>query len=592
MDSNDIVIGLVGSGGDGVVSAGEILVNAGAGEGLHSFMLKSFGPQIRGGESSCRVRISEEQLFTHGDKVDVLGVFHWKDFKRFRGEMGLKNPLVIIQDESDKMSEDQIPIDESIEKIIYKVPLDQLAKEKAGTSLAKNMVMLGVMSQLFGIPGDGIRRAIRKKFAKKKQKVTDSNIAGFEAGADYVKENITKSDSVNFTYKPAEPKVVMEGNEAIAYGAFYAGCRFFAGYPITPSSEVMEWMGRELPKYGGSMLQAEDELAAIGMIIGASFAGKKAMTATSGPGLSLMSEQIGLASIAELPIVIVDVQRGGPSTGIPTKTEQSDLMQALYGTHGDANRVVLAPVDVADCFDVTMEAFYIAEKYQIPVIVLSDQYLGHRKETFESSDLIGNGNGSGKGFKKKIERVLPSDEEKENYQRFKMTDTGVSPITYPGIKGGMYQAAGIEHDEYGLPSSDTELHAKMDEKRYKKNQYILEEIDFVRYYGPEDAEIGVLGWGSSKGAIKEAVLKLNKEGYSVKAAIPQALFPLATDKMEKFVHSVGKTLVVELSYTGQFHRYLTSMLDLNGKKLGQYARSGGSPLSVEEIYNRIKQEFE
>jgi len=592
MDSNDIVIGLAGSGGDGVVSAGEILVNAGAGEGLHSFMLKSFGPQIRGGESSCRVRLSEDQLFTHGDKVDVLGVFNWKDFKRFRGEMGLKNPLVIIQDESDKMSEDQIPIDESIEKIIYKVPLDQLAKEKAGTSLAKNMVMLGVMSQLFGIPGEGIRRAIRKKFAKKKQKVTDSNLAGFEAGSDYVKENITKSDSVNFTYKPTEPKVVMEGNEAIAYGAFYAGCRFFAGYPITPSSEVMEWMGRELPKYGGSMLQAEDELAAIGMIIGASFAGKKAMTATSGPGLSLMSEQIGLAAISELPIVIVDVQRGGPSTGIPTKTEQSDLMQALYGTHGDANRVVLAPVDVADCFDVTMEAFYIAEKYQVPVIVLSDQYLGHRKETFESSEFFGSGNGNGKGFKKKIERLLPSDEEKEIYKRFKMTETGVSPITYPGIKGGMYQAAGIEHDEYGLPSSDTDLHAKMDEKRYKKNKYILEEIDFVRFYGPDEAELGVLGWGSSKGAIKEAVLKLNKEGYSVKAAIPQALFPLATDKMEKFIGSVNNTLVVELSYTGQFHRYLTSMLDLNGKKLGQYARSGGSPLSVEEIYNRIKQEFE
>ncbi len=589
MDSNDIVIGLVGSGGDGVVSAGEILVNAGAGEGLHSFMLKSFGPQIRGGESSCRVRISNSQLFTHGDSVDILGVFQWKDFSRFKGEMGLKNPLVVIQDSADKMSEDKIPIDDSIERIIYKIPLDHLAKEKAGTSLAKNMVMLGAMSQLFGIPEEGIRKAIRKKFAKKKQKVTDSNLAGFQAGIDYVQEQISKTDEVNFSYKPAEPKVVMEGNEAVAYGAFYAGCRFFAGYPITPSSEVMEWMGRELPKYGGSMLQAEDELAAIGMIIGASFAGKKAMTATSGPGLSLMSEQIGLAAIAELPIVIVDVQRGGPSTGIPTKTEQSDLMQALYGTHGDANRVVLAPVDVADCFDVTMEAFYIAEKYQIPVIVLSDQYLGHRKETFEQSDFFGNGNG--KGFKKQIQRTVPSDEERENYQRFKMTETGVSPITYPGIKGGMYQAAGIEHDEYGLPSSDVEIHARMDEKRYKKNEHIAKELDFVRFYGPEDAELAVLGWGSSKGAIKEAVLQLNNEGYSVKAAVPQALFPLATEKLEKFVSLADKTIVVELSYTAQFHRYLTSMLDLGGTKLGKYARSGGSPFSVEEIYNRLKEEF-
>lgn len=578
---------MAGSGGDGVVTAGELLVSAGAGDGIHGFMLKSFGPQIRGGESSCRVRLSEEQIFSHGDRIEVLGIFSWNDFKRFKSEMEFTNPVAIVMDTADKVSEDEIPIEDDVQCIVYKVPITDLAKEEAGTTQAKNMVMLGVLSELFGLPQEGIREGIRKKFKKKKQSVTDSNLAGFEAGKEYVVNEIEKVDEIHFTYKSGEPKVLMEGNEALAYGSLYAGCRFFAGYPITPASEILEWMSRELPKYDGSMIQAEDELAAIGMAIGASFAGEMAMTATSGPGLSLMSEQIGLASMAELPLVIVDVQRTGPSTGIPTKTEQADLMQALYGTHGDANRVVLAPADVEDCFAVGVQAFYIAEKYQVPVIVLSDQYLGQRKETFDKEALFSSGNGS----MQEIGRITPSEEELEDYVRFKITEDGISPMSYPGMKDGMYQAAGIEHGEKGLPTSDVDIHAKMTEKRYRKDQALVKEINFVRYYGPEDAEVGVIGWGSAKGAIKEAIQQLNDEGYPVKAAIPQILAPLPQEKLETFIEPLHTVMVAEISFTGQFYKYLKGFLRFGDRKLKQYARAGGASFNVEEIYNAVKKEF-
>lgn len=234
---------------------------------------------------------------------------------------------------------------------------------------------------------------------------------------------------------PEKERDIGDGNEAVAYGALYAGCRFFAAYPITPASEVMEFISREIPKFDGVMVQAEDEIAAAGMCIGASFNGVKAMTATSGPGLSLMSEMLGLSSMAEIPLVIVNVQRVGPATGIPTKSEQSDLQQALYGTHGDANRVVIAPVDVEDCFDVTVEAFYIAEKYQIPVIILSDQFIGHRKETVRRIEL-----GEHDGFTKRFERITPAKRKLENYRRYRFTETGISPMTRPGIKGEQYTA--------------------------------------------------------------------------------------------------------------------------------------------------------
>lgn len=585
MAQKDIEIGIAGSGGDGVVSAGEILVNAAASDGLFTFMLKSFGPQIRGGESSVRVRLNEDLIATQGDRLDILVVLSWKDYLRFKKELLLKKNLVIVSDSEDKFPEENIPIDRGIIKAWYKVPFGQIAKESAGTMLAKNIVMLGVISELFSLPKDALKRSIEKKFKHKQKEVVDSNINALLAGMHYVSNNITKEDDILFEYKNGSPKLVMEGNEAIALAAIYSGVNYFAGYPITPSSEVMEFLAKHLPKYGGVVMQMEDELASINAIVGASFAGAKAMTSTSGPGISLMNESIGLASMAELPIVVVNVQRVGPSTGIPTKTEQADLMQAIWGSHGDSPRVVIAPSDVEDCFDTTVLSFYISEKYQIPVILLSDGFIGQRKESINPERF----RNKKYGFKEINRRQTPTEEELKDYKRYRYTESGISPVSYPGIKGGEYQAAGIEHDELGWPTSDVDIHDNMNDKRFRKHDAIKDEFEFVRFYGPEDAEIGIIGWGSSKGAIKEAVERANANGIKVSAIIPQIILPFLTKPFDRFVKGKKKVIIAEVAYAGPFRRYLRGFIRFGdyGTSIVPYSISGGSPFTVEQIYDKI-----
>ncbi len=389
-------------------------------------------------------------------------------------------------------------------------------------------------------------------------------------------------------YSISEPKLMMTGNEMVAIASLYAGCRFYAGYPITPSSEVMEILSREYPKVGGKMIQTEDEISALGMVIGASFAGKKAFTATSGPGVSLMVEMIGLSSIAELPAVILNVMRGGPSTGLPTKMEQADLQQALFATHGDAPKVVVAPYSVKSCFEMTMKAFYLAEKYQLPAIILSDQFIGQRKTSIEVDEIKKN-----KYYDMVYERQQPDEKIlEEGYKRYKLGANPVVPMSWPGIKKGMYLAAGIEHDEKGSPVSNTQMHEKMNEKRYKKLELILEEFkdDLVESFGPEDATCGIVCWGSTRGVVKEVLNDLNNNGYKIKAIVPKILFPVPELQLKNFISSLKKTLVIEMSYSKQFYIYLKSYVGLP-EDVKLYKRSGGDPFSVEEIRNVIKEAF-
>src|SRR5689334_10689675 len=362
---NDIALAIVGSGGDGAVAAGDIIAFGCAREGLHVMKTEAYGPQIRGGESSCTVRVSTAPIHAQADAVDALVVFGWDNFARFRDEFLVRAGGVVLYDEGET-----VPADLGVASIA--VPFTKLGR-------AKNMVALGVLSALFGLPADSIRASVKQRFAKKKMDVVETNLRAFDAGEALAKQLSIKVRPLK--YAPGPSHLLMSGNEACAVAAIDAGCRFFAGYPITPSSEVLHFLSAWLPRIGGTCLQTEDELAAIGAVIGASFAGVKSMTATSGPGLSLMAEMLGLASIAEIPAVIVNVQRGGPSTGIPTKSEQSDLMHALYASHGDTPRVVIACNDVEDSYHATVDAFNIAEEFQLPVIVLSDQSIAQRRET-------------------------------------------------------------------------------------------------------------------------------------------------------------------------------------------------------------------
>jgi 2-oxoglutarate ferredoxin oxidoreductase subunit alpha len=327
------------------------------------------------------------------------------------------------------------------------------------------------------------------------------------------------------------------------------------------------------------MLQAEDEIAGIGAVVGASFAGRKAMTATSGPGLSLKTEMLGLATIAELPLVCVNVQRGGPSTGIPTKSEQADLLQAAFSAHGDAVRPVLAPTSVADTFAITVEAFNIAEAYQTPVIVLSDQELAQRKETVEPIDTA--------GFHI-VERQRPSARELQDYRRFRTTDSGVSPISEPGMPGGSYLASGIEHDERGAPTASGEIHARMNEKRLAKLRPLERRRDLFRLEGDPEAPVGLLSWGSVAGAAREALQRARAEGLQAKLLVPLLLYPVAEGIYREFFASVERGLVIEQSHQGQLRRLLRMFVDVP-PGVTSLARSGANPITPDEILERIRE---
>jgi 2-oxoglutarate ferredoxin oxidoreductase subunit alpha len=578
MPTNDLTITIVGSGGDGVVTMGNLVAQAAAREGLHVIQTEAYGPQIRGGETSCTVRVASREIFAQGDAVDVLVVFGWENFARFRGEISVKADAVILYEATDETPFEklELPVGERARWI--PVPYQRLAKDSSGTPAAKNVVALGILAELFGLPAGAIGDAVTRRFSGKKATIAEGNSRAFESGRGFARgltEDIAHKQLVS---KRGEARLLMSGNEAVAIGALHAGCRFFAGYPITPSSEILHFLAEWMPRAGGSFVQTEDELAAIGAVIGASFAGVKSMTATSGPGLSLMIEMLGLASMAEVPVVVVNVQRGGPSTGNPTKSEQSDLLQCLYGTHGDAPRVVLACSDVEDCFHATVDAFNISEEFQLPVLVLSDQAVGQRKETLSAATLA----------HEVRDRAIPTAEELVHYERYRDTENGVSPMAVPGMQGGMYQTNGLEHDEAGRPTSLHLAHEKMNAKRYRKLWPIRDRYHFFRRYGPEKADVGVLCWGSSKGAVKEAVLEANARGEKVAAFVPQMLYPFPKHQFLEFLASVDELLVVELSYTAQFYKYLRTFLTLPEGHTHVFKRSGGKDLTVAEVAREIE----
>ncbi|MDP8245615.1 MAG: 2-oxoacid:acceptor oxidoreductase subunit alpha [Candidatus Hinthialibacter antarcticus] len=579
MDVKELTIGIVGSGGDGSVTCGELITRASARVGLHALFLKSYGPQIRGGESSAHIRLSTKPIPSQGDRLDVLVVFSWNEFKKFQDEMSLKTGAIVIHDET--MEPDFAntnPLGANFDAQYIHAPFSELAEQSAGTTLSKNMVMLGVLFDLFNLPYDDLCTLIQRRFKKKGDDVVASNMNAVEAGRHYAQAFQNDFPIPRLKYTPSQTKMVMAGNEAIACGAISAGCRFFAGYPITPSSEVMEWLSRELPKVDGSVVQTEDEISAMNMVIGAGYSGEKAMTATSGPGLSLKQEAIGLASMAEVPCVIANVQRVGPSTGIPTKSEQSDLMATIYGSHGDAAKVVVAPTCVSDCFDVTRKAFAIAEAYQLPVIILSDQFIGQRMEAIDPLDAT---------LPPVPDRKQLSGEALATMKRYQLTDDGVSPTVKLATPGGEHLVSGIEHDEAGKPTSSFTIHEQMNEKRFKKLEGVLKDFSLIHHCGDSKSEIGLIGWGSSRGAIEEAIESADILGLAVEGFVPEMIHPLPLEDLNAFIQTKRLVLTVELSFQGQFYRYLKSLVD-DPNKLHCFARSGAKVLGSEEIVCQLQ----
>lgn len=576
---NDLIIGMAGSGGDGIVSAGESLITAAALEGYYAILTKSFGSQIRGGESSCRLRIAPDPVLNPGGQLDIAIALNWDDFIKFGSELPVDGHTIVIYDSNCGISVENIPLVGMKPAATMAVPIQEMAKEFAGTEKARNTVVLGLLAGWFGITRSGILAGLRKKFSKKGIEILKANEQAFHAGIAYTESHpLLNAQQLASPIAGNQKKLLVDGNEIMAAAAIFAGCTFFSGYPITPSSEIMQFLNREIWKYGGSMLQAEDEIAGIGAVVGASFAGKKSMTATSGPGMSLKTEILGLATIAEIPLVCVNVQRGGPSTGIPTKSEQSDLFQAAFSAHGDVVRPVLAPTSVRDSFEVTVDAFNIAEEYQTPVLILSDQEIAQRKEIIDDINT---------SRFQIVQRKLPSAADLENYVRFKNSESGISPVSYPGIPNGNFLASGIEHNDSGAPTAKGEVHAKMNEKRFRKLNPLKQRKDLFLIEGDPDAKIGLIGWGSIAGIAREALHIAEQQGMNVKLLIPLLLYPVAEQIYADFFSGVKKGLVVEQSHQGQIYRILRMFIDMP-PGIESFCKSGANPILASEIVGLLQ----
>jgi 2-oxoglutarate/2-oxoacid ferredoxin oxidoreductase subunit alpha len=573
MASRDLVIRIAGESGEGVISTGELTAQAAARAGFELQTFKTFPSEIRGGQAVIQLRISGRPVFTHGDEADVLLAFNADAYQRNVGE--LKRDGALIYDST----EFEPPVEGDREQ--YGVPLTEIARNQLKFELGKNIVAVGLVSALFGLDRDHLARLLAERFGRKGEDVVSKNLAALDAGIRYVEEHIPAR--ARFAVTPGSPNqevIVVNGNQALALGAIAAGCRNYFGYPITPATDIMEFLAAELPRIGGSVVQAEDEISAAGMVLGASYGGARAMTATSGPGLSLMAEMLGLASMAELPAVIVNVQRAGPSTGMPTKHEQGDLLLAVSGTHGEAQRIVLAPTTVEDAFYQMVNAFNLAERYQLPVILLSDSILATRTEKMRRPDL------SAIRLEERLLYQPGGDGQQGAYRRYAGTPNGVSPMSVPGQPGGEYVATGLEHSESGRPRYDPESHISMTQKRFRKLEAAAQDAPAASRFGDPGAEIGVVTWGSTAGPVVEAIERLGEKGLAVEAIAPKMLWPMPDQQLGDFVREKRVLMVAEVNYTGQYADLLAARYRRDIKKLTYY---GGIPFTVRQVVEAIEE---
>ena len=569
---NNVIVRFAGDGGEGVITTGEFFSIAASRLGLDILKVTSLPAEIKGGPAMIQVRVAEGRPPSQGSYVDVLVCFNNEVYQMHKAD--LKPNGVLVTDP------DCIVDKTSASATKYEIPFSEIAKKEAGGALAKNTVVMGAISGLLGMPIEPFEELIHKKFDRKGEKVVGNNLSGLRLGRAYVEERGWQQQiPFHIEERPPHHKLLMTGNDAIALGAIAAGLKVFAGYPITPATTILEKLATLLPRFGGKVMQAEDEIAALGMVLGASYAGYKAGTSTSGPGISLMSEEIGLGSMAEIPLVIFDAQRGGPSTGLPTKQEQSDLNIAIYGGHGDSPRIVVAPGTVKDCFGLTIEAFNLAEMCQMPVLYLTDFYLSQAGRTMDEPNLA--------DFPI-IDRLRPTEAQLQDYKRFEQTESGVSAMAKPYDDATYYIATGLEHNEIGNPDISPAAHRKMSDKRHNKLdvavKYAQERGTFARQYGDENAKIGLITWGSTEGALQEAIDLAAMYGLPVAQLHLLLLNPLPSETIYKWMEGKEKVVVAELNYTGQLAQRLRAVLNV---PVDSFTKCTGQPFTPHELLKEI-----
>ncbi|MBE7355309.1 2-oxoacid:acceptor oxidoreductase subunit alpha [Staphylococcus haemolyticus] len=564
-----------GQQGEGIESTGEIFATAMNRKGYYLYGYRHFSSRIKGGHTNNKIRVSTAPVYAISDDLDILVAFDQETIELNHHEM--REDSIIIADAKAKPTKP-----EQCRAQLIELPFTSTAKE-LGTALMKNMVAVGATCAIMDLDTATFETLITNMFTKKGEKVVEMNIEALNQGYTLMKEQLNDLQG-DFKLQTTEenPHLYMIGNDAIGLGAISAGSRFIAAYPITPASEIMEYMIANVPKVGGTVVQTEDEIAAANMAIGANYAGVRAFTASAGPGLSLMMEAIGLSGMTETPLVIINTQRGGPSTGLPTKQEQSDLMQMIYGTHGDIPKIVVAPTDAEDAFYLTIEAFNLAEEYQCPVIILSDLQLSLGKQTVERLDYNKIQIRRGELLQSDIER---EEDDKQYFRRYALTGNGVSPRPIPGVKGGIHHVTGVEHNEEGKPSEAAENRRQQMEKRMRKTSNLLIEKPVELDEQHEEADILFIGFISSKGAIQEGAERLNAQGIKVNTMQIRQLHPMPKDVIQAAIDKASRVIVVEHNYQGQLSNILKMNTTIQDKLINQ-TKYDGTPFLPHEIESK------
>ncbi|MEA3372184.1 MAG: 2-oxoacid:acceptor oxidoreductase subunit alpha [Campylobacterota bacterium] len=570
MTDRIITVSISGSGGSGAVTAGLVLLKSMANAGFYGHLSRFSGPQIRGGESAVIVSFSDQSIERSADITDFHFALDWHGFERFGDEISLDKSSRIIYDNAREKLPDVVA---KIGAEIIEVNLHEEARKLKGSR--PNTFAIGIIAAQIGLPFHAVLKALQQILGKKDEDIAINILDAAKIGYQLLE----KEDSLIENWQPNfKSRWNISGNEACALGALRGGIKLVAAYPITPASDIVEYLAPRLEKAGGSVMIAEDELAAMNMIIGSSFGGKPSMTATSGPGFSLMIEAMGLAIASETPVLVVNVMRGGPSTGLPTKSEQSDLNQALFGMHGEAPHVVVAPLSISDNVLTTQWAVGLAEALQTLVVLLSDQRIGQSRVIIDAVPA------KEYGLKRKI---LTEKEFGQPYKRYAGTPDNITPMAIPGNECGRYTADGLEHTTTGKPSSAASDHLQQLEKRNNKiTQFEYGEEWAEVLKADQESQMVVLTWGSTFGNVKQAVLELNKEGYSIELLALRLLMPLQVDEIKKLCKG-KQVIVVEQSYSGQFYHYCLGQGAITNSAL-LLAKPGPLVLKTSEIKDFIK----
>jgi 2-oxoglutarate ferredoxin oxidoreductase subunit alpha len=577
---SEAIIRIAGNSQDGIQAIGGFLARLAGRSEQEVMTFMTIPSTISGGPSIFQVRIGSGEVLSAGDEADVLLAFYQHSYEDHVNSVKKGGVILYDSDHVEPKPEWQTQYHH------LGIPISSLTVEAIGGTAkdkGKNIYALGLVAKMFDLNVAKLEKLIGERFGGKDTSILNNALAAFHAGYSHSLGNVLETFKFVESQRKEGHQVVMNGNEALAFGLIAAGVRFGAGYPITPWSDVMEILRRELPKYGGTFVQCEDEIASISMAIGAGYAGKVAVTGSSGPGISLKTEALGWAVMAEVPVIICDIQRGGPSTGMPTSVEQSDLNIACFGGHGDSPRVVLAPTNVEDCFYTAIEAVNIARKYNVPVLILSDQAIATRIEAFTEPNL-----------EKVCQDISPNFTPVADHKPYDLSVTdGFAPRVVPGtrIESGRYPiATGLEHDELGHPTGSPKLHMQMTAKRRKKLQSLGASLPAPKVYGPPEGNILLVGWGSTQGPLREAVDRARAAGDSVSALHLRHINPLPNG-MENIFSGFNHVLVVEMNDEGLYgYGQLAGLLRARfcDPKIRGLNKTDGLTWKVREILDRAK----